>query len=244
LKTTGADAEHRKYWWRFANVRLELRARAATMRRFLATARVSKRPVFAFMDSSWTPSEQVVVFPLPTGTAFAVLQSRVHYVWLTFQASHMGEAMRYSATDCFASFPFPTRDPAGCLEPLEGLGERLHEARAQTARTRETGLTQTYNAMLDPDCDEPDIVVLRAQHEALDRAVLDAYGWQDVAVPPYVVSERTTPEAYGAFEDAVAERLYRLNAERAASEPTPHGGPSKSARRPRNAPEPRASRKR
>src|SRR5690606_6941845 len=28
LKAKGADAEHRKYWWRFANVRLELRQRA------------------------------------------------------------------------------------------------------------------------------------------------------------------------------------------------------------------------
>ena len=94
LKLTGADADHRRYWWRFANTRRELREQASLLPRFLATGRVSKHSTFAFVPSDWTPSEQVVVFPLPNATSFAMLQSRVHRVWVELQATHMGEGLR------------------------------------------------------------------------------------------------------------------------------------------------------
>jgi hypothetical protein len=213
LKTTGADAEHRNRWWRFANVRLELRIRAQTMPRFLATARVSKRPVFTFAPSTWTPSEQVVVFPLPTGTAFAVLQSRIHRAWVKLQATHMGEGLRYSATDCFAPFPFPARDPADKIPALEVLGEEVHEKRREFAARRGIGLTETYNLLHDASAMESDVTELRTLHEQLDRAVLDAYSWSDVAVPDYCAPLDVSDEP-NAFEDAVAARLSALNAAR------------------------------
>lgn len=219
LKTTGADAEHRKFWWRFANVRRELRARAAAMPRFLATARVSKRPVFAFVPSAWTPSEQVVVFPLPTGTAFAVLQSRVHRAWVELQASHMGDGLRYSATDCFAPFPFPSRDPATSIPSLETLGEEVHQGRQLFARGRRIGLTETYNALHDGANDEPDVVALRQLHEQLDEAVLNAYGWRDLAVPRYSGFGSASSIEGDTFADSIAGRLFELNAERARGEP-------------------------
>ncbi len=42
------------------------------------------------------------------------------------------------------------------------------------------GLTKTYNRFHDPDETSPDILRLRALHDAMDRAVLDAYGWTDL----------------------------------------------------------------
>jgi hypothetical protein len=217
LKTTGADAEHRKNWWRFANVRLELRARAATMPQFLATARLSKRPVFAFVPSSWTPSEQVVVFPLSTGTAFAVLQSRIHRAWVGVQATHMGDGLRYSASECFAPFPFPLRDPASVIGALEELGIQTHDARRTFALARGIGLTETYNLLDDVEHADEDVVELRRLHEAVDRAVLDAYGWGDVSVPPYCPANDSERAAQSAFEDALVGRLFELNARRAGS---------------------------
>ena len=58
-----------------------------------------------------------------------------------------------------------------------------------------------------------------ALHIELDRAVLHAYGWDDIEVPPYT-TPRTPAErlAFEAFEDAVLDRLFALNAERAAEE--------------------------
>jgi len=42
------------------------------------------------------------------------------------------------------------------------------------------GLTATYNRFHDPDERSPDILKLRELHAAMDRAVLDAYGWTDL----------------------------------------------------------------
>jgi hypothetical protein len=42
------------------------------------------------------------------------------------------------------------------------------------------GLTKTYNRFHDPDERSPDILKLQELHAAMDRAVLDAYGWTDL----------------------------------------------------------------
>jgi hypothetical protein len=228
LKTKGADAVHRKHWWRFANVRKELRERADNLSNgsgpsldgapgWIATARVSKHSMFSFVPCTWTPSEQVVIFPLPSWTAFAVLQSRVHGVWVALQATHMGEGIRYSAGECFAPFPFPERDPRWQLPALESLGESLHAARLAYMREAKVGLTQTYNALTDENVNDPQVQRLRELHHTLDRAVLNAYGWVDVAVPQ---GTRADPD----FADVVAGRLFALNATRSVRAEAPQLG--------------------
>lgn len=234
LKTTGADAEHRKYWWRFANVRKELRDQAARVPRLLATARVSKHSSFAFVPANWTPSEQVVVFPLPSWTAFAILQSRVHGAWVTLQATHMGEGLRYSAGECFAPYPFPERDPRTGVPALETAGERLYEARREFMTERALGLTETYNLLADHRANDAVLEKLRALHMDIDRAVLAAYGWTDVSVPAFGTA---APE----FEDAIGARLFALNVERRAAPTSARPGPRKA--RPRGEPKAPSRRK-
>lgn len=81
------------------------------------------------------------------------------------------------------------------------------------------GLTAAYDRLKDPENTEPAIVALRELHEEMDRAVLATYGWLDIAVPPY--GTPTTPDQKAAlekFEDEVIDRLFALNAERAAEE--------------------------
>jgi hypothetical protein len=56
---------------------------------------------------------------------------------------------------------------------------------------------------------------LRALHEAVDRAVLNAYGWSDVQVPPYCGAAASQLEA---FEDDVLDRLFDSNERRAREE--------------------------
>ena len=43
------------------------------------------------------------------------------------------------------------------------------------------GLTKTYNRFHDPHETSPDILQLRELHAAMDRAVLEAYAWHDLA---------------------------------------------------------------
>jgi hypothetical protein len=83
------------------------------------------------------------------------------------------------------------------------------------------GLTQTYNKLKDPDRTDPEIVRLRELHVEMDRTVLTAYGWTDLVdkVPPFTTPQTEADKvAVAAFDAAVIDRLFALNAERAAAE--------------------------
>jgi hypothetical protein len=138
--------------------------------------------------------------------------------------------LRYAASDCFETFPFPKPDPASVLPALEKAGQALYEARGAYMLDTRQGLTKTYNALKDPGCDDPRVRELRHLHEAMDRAVLDAYEWADVPVPPYCAKSDADRGALQAFEDEVIDRLYVLNAERARAEVRLGVAPEKAAR--------------
>jgi hypothetical protein len=107
----------------------------------------------------------------------------------------------------------------------EGAGIRptsrltvLYETRARFMVDTNQGLTKTYNALKDLECEDPRILDLRGLHEEMDRAVLGAYGWGDIAVPPYCPKTDEERAAVQAFEDEVIDRQFVLNAERAEEE--------------------------
>lgn len=220
---------HRKYWWRYGDPRPGLYEAIKPLKRCLAIARVTKHTCFAFQPTNQVLAETLGIFASPSDSTFSALQSRLHDFWARLLSSSLEERLRYSVSDCFETFPFPQPDPRTKISPLETIGERVYTARATYMRSTQQGLTKTYNALKDPACTDPAVLALRALHLDLDRAVLAAYGWSGIDVPPYTTpqtpAERRTLEA---FEDAVLDRLFALNATRAAEEAR-QGPPSTSS---------------
>ncbi len=166
-------------WWQFWRGRKDLYTRIRALPRVLALARVSQHLALAFVDVDIIHSEQLVLIADAGDATFAVLQSRVHEIWARFFSSSLGDGLRYAPSDCLETFPFPIhwrRD-----EQLAALGARYHQRRAALMRRRGEGLTATYNRFHDPDEQDPEILELRDLHAALDRAVLAAHGWHDLA---------------------------------------------------------------
>lgn len=98
------------------------------------------------------------------------------------------------------------------------VGQRLCDTRAAYMIATQQGLTEAYNRLKDPACHDAPIVELRRLHEEMDRAVLDAYGWTDIVVPPFCPSNAAEQKALETFQDQVIDRLFVLNAERAEEE--------------------------
>jgi hypothetical protein len=169
--------------------------------RCIVAANVSKHLMFTLQPTSIFFSQTLYVFALDSYTAFSTLQSRVHEPWARLLSSSLEDRLRYAASDCFETFPFPQPDPRTVLPDLEAIG-----------------LTKTYNALKDPSCTLPRILELRGLHEDLDRAVLAAYGWSDLTVPPFCPLTDDDQAQLQAFQDEVVDRLYVLNATRAAEE--------------------------
>ncbi|MDP3154124.1 MAG: N-6 DNA methylase [Archangium sp.] len=206
------DKLAKEYWWRFTRPRPELYAALRPLNRSLALSAVSKHLV-----PNWRPARRVFshscfVFPLEEDRWLATIQSRVHEAWARLLSSSMRTDLRYVPSDCFETFPFP---PEPAFAALDGLGAKLDAERSGYLKANQVGLTTTYNRLKDEAVNDPAIISLRRRHEEVDRAVLDAYGWTDVKVPPYCGA---TPAELEAFEDDVLDRLFDLNERRAKEE--------------------------
>jgi hypothetical protein len=225
LRSSGADAAHRRFWWRFANPRVDLRAWLSKNISCLVLPRVAKHLLVARAAADQVFSEQVVIFTLDSMTGFATLQSRVHEAWVRLLTSTMGEGLRYSATDCFDTFPFPETDPRQVVDSIESIGCRLERARARYMVDESVGLTTTYNRLKEPACDDARILELRRFHEEMDLKVLESYAerdpegrWLEVGVPPFCPMNDADKDMLSKFEDAVIDRLFVLNAKRAKAQ--------------------------
>jgi hypothetical protein len=186
-------------------------------------SQVSKHLAFAWQPTDRVFAHTLNVFPIDTASSFCALQSRVHEVWARllsseFGSSSIGAVLRYAPSDCFETFPFPDANPRAAIPALEASGQRVYDARAKYMLDENVGLTTTYNRLKDPACTEARIVGLRRLHEEMDRAVLDAYGWGDIDVPPYCPASAEELRQVEAFGEEVIDRLFVLNAKRAEEE--------------------------
>ena len=221
-------------WWMFADKRpalyselepLEYAFALCQTSKYLGVVRLSPRQVF---------SHKVVVFPESSFSLFALLQSQQHIFWADFFGSTLEDRPVYTPSDCFETFPFPPdweNTPA-----LEESGRAYYEFRAALMIRNDEGLTKTYNRFHDPEERSPDIAELRRLHAAMDRAVLDAYGWADIPTAcEFLLDYEEDDEDESAGKkrkkkkpyrfrwpdetrDEVLARLLALNAERHAEE--------------------------
>lgn len=215
---TGPGKHGKKYWWQFQHPRQPLYEAISSLDRCLVNSQVTKHLVLAFQPADRVFSHTLNVFALQAYTAFSTLQSRVHEVWARLLSSSMKTDLRYAASDCFETFPFPQPDPRTVIDSLESIGKQLYETRAAFMVDTDQGLTKAYNALKDPSNADHRVLELRRLHEQMDRVVLDAYGWTDIPVPPFCPRTDEDRATLQAFEDEVIDRLYALNAERAAEE--------------------------
>jgi hypothetical protein len=222
----------KRYWWRFGETAPALSAAIAGLERVLvcpgATA-ASKYLSFAFLSNAVVYSQTLCVFPLSTHAAFCALQGRPHEIFARFLGATLEDRLRYNSSDCFETFPFPESfegHPA-----LEAAGKAYYDFRAALMIRNDEGLTKTYNRFHDPDERDPDLLKLRDLHTAMDRTVLDAYGWSDIPTDcefllDYEINDeewgdKTKPWRYrwgNDVRDEVLARLLELNLERAKAE--------------------------
>jgi len=225
----------KRRWWAYQAHRPSLYAAIRGLPRVLVLSRMSRSFGFTFLPPDYIYSEQLVVFTLDTFSAFATLQSRVHEIWARAFSSSMKDDLRYTPSDCFETFPFPPDwhdDPV-----LEATGARYYQLRAELMLRANEGLTALYNRFHDPNERSPDILELRERHAAIDRAVLTAHGWSDLAARVTCEfrldheddDESTTKKKPWRhrwpqdLHDEVLARLLDLNLQRAAEEPLPGG---------------------
>ena len=219
-----------KFWWQYGAPAKELYASIDGLERVLVIPQTSNVQALVFLPTSMMFDQTNIVFSFTKYSAFALLQSRPHEIWTRFFGPSLEDRLRYTPSDCFETFPFP--EGWESAPALEAAGAAYYDFRAALMVDNSEGLTKTCNRFHDPDERDPRIHRLRELHAAMDRAILDAYGWCDVPTGcEFLLDHEIDEEAEGArrrkpwryrWPDAVRDdvlvRLLALNAARAAEE--------------------------
>ena len=172
-----------KKWWIHGDAAKRIRSTALILSRYIVTSLTAKHRIFTWLRPEILPDSTLVVFAREDDYFLGVLHSKPHELWARRLGTQLRDAesgSRYTPTTCFETFPCPW--PPG-QEPADGRVKAIAEAARELVKLRETWLnppglgakelakrtlTNLYNAR--PDW-------LDQAHEALDGAVLAAYGW-------------------------------------------------------------------
>jgi hypothetical protein len=225
-----ARAGYRINWWIFGEARRDLRTTLIGLPRYIATVETAKHRTFQFLDAEIAPDNMLVCIASADALHLGVLSSSVHVVWALAAGGRLGVGNdpRYNKSRCFEPFAFPDATPDQTAR-IRDLAEQLdaHRKRQQAAHATLT-LTGMYNVLeklksgealtaKEKTIHEQGLVsVLKTLHDELDAAVLDAYGWGDLA------TALADPLRKEAAAETLLVRLVALNAERAAEEALGH----------------------
>ncbi|EGG99215.1 Thymidylate kinase [gamma proteobacterium IMCC2047] len=201
----------------------------------------AKHRVFVSMDHTVLPDQGLIVFAVDDLSVLAVVSSRVHVAWSLAAGGRLGigNDSRYNNSRCFETFPFPELNEPQ-TEAIGNFAKKLDTHRKrQQAEHPKLKLTDMYNVLEKLRAEEPLtdkekavhqqglVSILKELHDELDRAVFDAYGWNDLADKLIGLPGATTPLTDKPKEQAEAEeelltRLVALNHQRAAEEVKGH----------------------
>ncbi|MFE2463784.1 hypothetical protein ACFXCP_37725, partial [Streptomyces sp. NPDC059402] len=166
---------YRDYWWQYAEKRPAMLKAISGLERILVVARVSKTGLPAFVPTGQVVSEATVVFASDRNEDLAWLNSSIHYLWAITRGSSLKGDLRYTPSDIYETIPRPSS-----TSKLAIAGAELDQTRRSIMLHRKIGLTKLYNLVHDSCVNDRDVAELRAIHANVDRAVIDAYGWQDI----------------------------------------------------------------
>ena len=206
------DKGGKEYWWRFLRPRVEMQKRLDSLHRCFAVAATTKHLSFSAMPQDYVFSHALFVFTTDRWDLFAVAQSTLHEIWARKYSGSLEQRLRYSPSNCFETFAFPSGLWESAHAGLAELGKQYHEHRKALMKSLWLGLTKVYNLIhtreLSPELIAKvskkdahtagegfeNLLELRRLHTAMDHAVRDAYGWQDIDLDHDFHEIETLPE--------------------------------------------------
>jgi hypothetical protein len=225
----------KRNWWLFGETNPKLRNQLADLPRYIATVETTKHRLFTFLDADILPDNMLVNIAVDNPAWLGALSSRLHIHWALSVGGTLEDRPRYNKTRCFETFPFPELTDKQAAK-IGQLAEQIdsHRKRQQAEHPTLT-LTGMYNVMeklrageelnaREQTINQQGLVsTLLADHDALDRAVFNAYGWDDLAKALVGLPGATTPlpdkpAAQAEAEEELLMRLVALNKQRAAEE--------------------------
>ncbi|GAB9243221.1 DNA methyltransferase [Bradyrhizobium diazoefficiens] len=158
-------------WWLLFRAREKMLAATAKLPRYIACGRVTKRPIFEFIDPAIHPNDSLTVFPLADDYSFGVLQSGIHWQWFNERCSSMKADPRYTSNTVFDSFPWPQDPKPKTVKAVAEAAVALRTLRHKLVEKHNMGLRELYRTT-----EKPGAHPLKDAQAKLDHAVREAFG--------------------------------------------------------------------
>jgi hypothetical protein len=232
----------RENWWVFGEPNKLIRQQLLGLHRYIVTVETSKHRVFQFLDSSIAPDNMLVVIASSDAFHLGVLSSLIHVVWALAAGGRLGVGNdpRYNKSRCFEPFPFPLTSNQQ-QEKIRSIAEQIDSHRKnQQAKHPTVTITGVYNVLeklktgealnaKEKEIHDQGLVsVLKQLHDELDVAVLEAYGWSDLAplmkvlngslLAHHISPSASRDDIKRELEEALLEKLVALNSQRLEDE--------------------------
>ena len=100
---------YREHWWRHVEPRQGMWRALDGLSRYIATPRVAKHRLFAWLDARICPDSALIAIARDDDVTFGILHSRFHEAWSLRLGTWLGKGNdpRYTPTTTFETFPFP-----------------------------------------------------------------------------------------------------------------------------------------
>ena len=221
------DKGGKEKWWQFLRPRKELYTTISELDQVMVLNRHAKYLLVSICKNNIVFSEATVVFALSTFSELAILNSSFHDVWAWKNSSTMGvSTLRYSGTNAFETFPFPTV----ASEELNDLGNKLHITRLRIMKHYQLGLTDLQNIFHDIQLNNKteiydDIIQLRELYKLIDSEIIKLYKWNDIDLKHSFYEldhlpekDRTRFTIQPTVKKEILKRLLLLNLEQSKSD--------------------------
>ena len=119
-----------------------------------------------FVSPEIIVTDSVQIIPDATLYHFGILESNVHMSWMRAVCGRLKSDYRYSKDIVYNNFPWPTPNEA-LRQKIEQTAQAILDARALYP---DSSLADLYDEVSMP-------YELRKAHQANDRAVMEAYGF-------------------------------------------------------------------
>jgi hypothetical protein len=170
VRASNNRKRYREIWWQFSEPVPSMRKAIATLGRYGVSCITGKRIHVLWGVPGIVQSHACVIFAFSDDYSHGVISSRVHDVWVRGNSSTLKGDLRYTPSTAFETFPFPNPTEKQ-RQRIAAASRSIDNLRRLACEESKKGLTKVYNIMDDGGYRE-----LKAAHDELNIAVMDAYG--------------------------------------------------------------------
>lgn len=204
-------------WWQLGWRRPDLIEAIRAKPRYIALSRVAvwtRQSVYAFVSPAIRPADALQVFAFDDDYSFGILHSTCHRAYFEERCSNMRVDLRYTPNTVWDTYPWPQAPSDEDVLAVARAAADLIEFRDEQIASG-ISLQKLYNSLRDPGSNK-----LRTLQEALDLAVMRAYGFdpeEEVLAQLLALNQSIAQQERDGFSEPRAPGAYGLSGVRITS---------------------------